>query len=196
MGAIFPMAPLSTRMGFVKKREKDARRSAQRAHRDRVPFPDLQARRSPLFLDKPVAPPSPLQRHNHRRKREAKQKAETLRSNGDMAVFAAVKDLQKSIRSSVALIEKIPKDERGRLRIHDIIKGVDERKFSRKASSAFRFFTSKERRALSSAAGKYRAAAKRLSVSVTAARNLWEATLAEYKRVELVGSKTKAGGLL
>jgi hypothetical protein len=196
MGAIFPMAPLSTRMGFVKKREKEARRSAQRSQRDCVPLPDLEVYRLPAFLDKPVAPPSPLQRHNHRRKREAMQKAETLRLKGDMAVFAAVKDLQKSIRDSVALIEEIPQDERGRLRIHDIIKGVDESKSSEKASSAFRFFTSNERRALSAATRKYRVAAKRLSVPVTTAWNLWETTLADYKRGELNGSKTKAGGLL
>ena len=44
--------------------------------------------------------------------------------------------------------------------------------------------------------GKYRTAAKRLSVSVTAAWNLWEATLAEYKRVELIGSTTKPGGTM
>ena len=37
MGAIFPMAPLATRMGFVRKREKDARRYAQQAQRDCVP---------------------------------------------------------------------------------------------------------------------------------------------------------------
>jgi hypothetical protein len=43
MGAIFPMAPLSTRMGFVKKREKEARRSAQQAQRDYVPLPDQGA---------------------------------------------------------------------------------------------------------------------------------------------------------
>ena len=60
----------------------------------------------------------------------------------------------------------------------------------------FRRFTFEERRALSSTTGKYRTAAKRMSVSVTAAWNLWEATLAEYKRVELIGSTTKAGGLL
>ena len=45
MGAIFPMAPLSTRMGFVKKREKEALRSAQQAQRESVPFPDQGAPR-------------------------------------------------------------------------------------------------------------------------------------------------------
>jgi hypothetical protein len=57
-----------------------------------------------------------------------------------------------------------------------------------------RRFTVDERQALSSTTGKYRAAAKRLSVSVTAAWNLWEVTLAEYKRVELIGCTPKAGG--
>jgi hypothetical protein len=114
---------------------------------------------------------------------------------GDVTVLAAVKDLQKGIRDSVILIDRIPKDERGRLRIHDVIEGVDESTSSRKASSAFRYFTSKERRALSTTTQKYRVAAKRLNVSVTAAWKLWDATLAEYKRAELIGS-TKARGLL
>ena len=81
MGAIFPMAPLETRMGFVKKREKEARRFAQQAQRDCVPLRDQGAHRLPAFLHKP-APLSPLQRHNRRRTREAKQKAEALRLKG------------------------------------------------------------------------------------------------------------------
>ena len=31
MGAIFPMAPLKVRLGLLKRREKEARRSAQQA---------------------------------------------------------------------------------------------------------------------------------------------------------------------
>ena len=81
MGAIFPMAPLATRMGFVRKREKEARRCAQQAQRDCVAFPDQSAHRRPAFLDKPT-PLSPLQRHNRRRTREAKQKAEARRLKG------------------------------------------------------------------------------------------------------------------
>jgi hypothetical protein len=54
MGAIFPMAPLATRMGFVKKRQKEARRSAQQVQRDCVPFSDQGAHRLPAFLDKPA----------------------------------------------------------------------------------------------------------------------------------------------
>jgi hypothetical protein len=195
MGTIFPMASLATRLGLVKKRQKEARRAVEQGHRDCVPSADQGALRIPAFLAKP-APLSPLQRHNRRRKRAATQKAETLRLKGDVTVLAAVKNLQKGIRDSVALIDRIPKDERGRLRIHDVIEGVEKSTSFRKASSAFRYFTSKERRALSATTQKYRVAAKRLSVSVTAAWNLWDATLAEYKRVELIGSTTKARGLL
>jgi hypothetical protein len=60
----------------------------------------------------------------------------------------------------------------------------------------FKYFTSKERRALSVVTRKYGAATKRLTVSVAAVCDLWEATLAEYKRNELLGSSTKAGGRL
>jgi hypothetical protein len=73
-------------------------------------------------------------------------------------------------------------------------KGGEETTASRKTSSVFGRFTFGERRALSSTTGKYRTAAKRLSVSVAAAWSLWEATLAEYKRNEVVGSSTKVGG--
>jgi hypothetical protein len=195
MGATFPMAPLATRMGFVKKRQKEARRSAQQVQRDCVPLPDQGARRLPAFLDKP-APLSPLQRYNRRRTRAAKQKAETRRLTGDMAVSTAVKDLLKAIRDGSAIIARLPTDEWGRVRVYDGAEGGEETTSSRRPSSVFRRFTFEERQALSSTTGKYRAAAKRLSVSVTAAWNLWEATLAEYKRVELIGSTTKAGGRL
>lgn len=195
MGAIFPMAPLATRMGFVKKREKEARRSAQPPQRDCVPFPDQNAHRIPASLDKP-APLNPLQRHNRRRTREAKQKAEARRLNGEMAVSTAVKDLVKAAGDSAAIIARLPRDEWGRVCVYDVTEGGEETTSSRKPSSVFRRFTFEERRALSSTTGKYRAAAKRLSVSVTAAWNLWEATLADYKRVELAGSTTKAGGPL
>jgi hypothetical protein len=195
MGAIFPMAPLATRMGFVKKRQKEARRSAQQVQRDCVPLPDQGAHRLPAFLDKP-APLSPLQRYNRRRTRAAKQKAETRRLTGDMAVSTAVKDLLKAIRDGSAIIARLPTDEWGRVRVYDGAEGGEETTSSRRPSSVFRRFTFEERQALSSTTGKYRAAAKRLSVSVTAAWNLWEATLADYKRVELIGSTTKAGGLL
>jgi hypothetical protein len=195
MGAIFPMAPLSTRMGFVKKREKEARRPAQQAQRDRVLVGDQGAHRLPAFLDKP-APLNPLQRHNRRRTREARQKAEARRLREGIAISTAAKDLVKAIGDSVAIVAQLPKDELGRIRVYDVTDSGEETTSSRKPSSVFRRFTVEERRALSFTTGKYRTAAKRLSVSVTAAWNLWEATLAEYKRVELIGSTTKAGGLL
>ena len=195
MGAIFPMAPLPTRMGFVKKREKEARRLVQRAQRDCVPFPDREAHRLPTFLDKP-APPSPLQRHNRRRTRKAKQKAEARRLKGEIAVSCAVKDLVKAIKDSVVIIGQLPKDEWGRIRVYDVIESGKETTSSRKMSSVFRRFTFEKRGALSSTTGKYRTAAKRLSELVSAAWDLWQATLAEYKRIESVGSTTKAGGIL
>jgi hypothetical protein len=193
MGAIFAMAPLATRMGFVKKREKEARRSALQAQHDCVPFPDQSAHQRPVVLDKPT-PLSPLQRHNRRRTREARQKAEARRLKGEIAVSTAVKDLVKAIGDSVTIITQLPKDEWGRIRTDDVTENGKETTYSRKKSSVFRRFTVEERGALSSTTGKYRTAAKRLSLSVTAAWNLWEATLAEYKRVELIGCTTQPEG--
>ena len=137
---------------------------------------------------------SPLQRHNRRRTREGKQRAEARRLKGEIAVSTAVKDLVKAIGDSVAIIAQLPKDQWGRIRIDDVTESAKETTYSRKTSSVFRRFTVEERGALSSTTGKYRTAAKRLSVSVTAAWNLWEATLAEYQRVELIGCTTKPGG--
>jgi hypothetical protein len=37
MGAIFPMAPLAVRLGFVRKREKEARRAAAKAQLESSP---------------------------------------------------------------------------------------------------------------------------------------------------------------
>jgi hypothetical protein len=195
MGAIFAMAPLATRMGFVKKREKEALRSSLQAQRDCVPFPDQATPQRPVVLDKPT-PLNRLQRHNRRRTREAKQRAEARRLKGEIAVSTAVKDLVKAIGDSVTIITQLPKDEWGRIRIDDVTESGKETTYSRKTSSVFRRFTVEERGALSSTTGKYRTAAKRLSVSVTAVGNLWEVTLADYKRVELSGSTTRAGGLL
>jgi hypothetical protein len=192
MGAIFPMAPLKVREGLLKKREKEARRSAEKASVIAVSGGAPQD-----FLLRPdKLPPNPLQQHNRRRKRAAKQKAETLRLKGDMAVSTAVKELLKAIRDSVAIVARLPRDERGRVRVYDVTEGGAEITSSTKTSSAFRRFTFEERRTLSSTTRKYRTAAKRLSVSVAAAWKLWEATLAEYKRVELIRSSTRPGGIL
>ena len=65
-----------------------------------------------------------------------------------------------------------------------------------KTSPMFKRLTSKETRALSVTTRKDRAAAKRLTASVAAAWSLWEAMLAEYRRIEHAGSATKVGGHL
>jgi hypothetical protein len=150
---------------------------------------------APAFLDKPT-PLSPLQRHNRRRTRKAKQKAEARRLKGEIAVSTAVKDLVKAIGDSAAIIGRLPRDEWGRACVYSVTEEGEETTSLGKTSSVFRRFTFEERRALSSTAGKYRAAAKRLSAAVTAAWNLWDATLGEYKRLELIASTTKAGGCL
>src|ERR1700722_14280188 len=113
-----------------------------------------------------------------------------------MAVSGAVKDLLKAIRESVGSIARVPKDEWGRMHAYGLTKDGEEIPCFEKTSRMFKRFTSKEARALYVTARKYRAAAKRLSASVAAAWSLWEATLAEYKRIELTGSATKAGGHL
>ncbi len=177
MGAIFPMAPLKVREGLLKKREKEARRSPEQASGIAVSSGAPQG----LSTLPDKLPPHPLERHNRRRKRKAKQKAEARRLKEDMAVSAAVKDLLKAIRENVALIARIPKDEWGRMRIYK--DGIEVPSFV-KASLLFKRFTIDERRALSVITRKHRAAAKRLVTSITAARGTWETRLAEYRRKE------------
>jgi len=194
MGAIFPMAPLAVRQGLIKKREKEARRAAEAQERASVlaAAGRALAQRLPTVADKPSR--SRVERQNRRRKREAKRKAEARRLKEDMAVTAAVKDLLKAIRESVALIDRIPKDERGLMRAHDVTEDGDEITSFEKTSFMFKRFTSDERHALSVITRKYRAAAKRQVASIAAARGVWEATLAEYKRNELIKSSPKSGG--
>ena len=192
---IIPKAALAVRQGGVNKCEKDFRRAAQ-----------LQARASALGVRNgagqglPAAPCKPactlFQRNSCRRKREAKQNAEACHLKEDMAVSGAVKDLLKAIRESVGSIARVPKDEWGRMHAYGVTGDGEEIPSFEKTSRMFKRFTSKEARALYVTTRKYRAAAKRLSASVAAAWSLWEATLAEYKRIELTGSATKAGGHL
>jgi len=195
MGAIFPMAPLATRMGFVRKREKEARRSALAEHSGHAPSRDQGVSRLPALLDKP-APLSPLQRHNRRRRRAGKRKEEARRLKEDMAIGTATKDLEKAVRGSAAVIARLPRDELARA--HTFLMTDDGGMIPtvEKPSRMFRRFTLKERRALSAAVGKYRAATKRMRVSVSTAWSVWEATLAEYKRDELTRSSAKPGGIL
>jgi hypothetical protein len=192
---IIPMAALAVRQSGVKKCEKDFRRAAQ-----------LQARTSALGVRNRAgqgAPPAPckpactpFQRSSCPRKREAKQNAEACRLKEDMAVSGAVKNLLKAIRESVGIIARVPKDEWGRMRAHGVTGDGEEIPSFERTSRMFKRFTSKEARSLYVTTRKYRAAAKRLTASVAAAWRLWEATLAEYKRIELTGSATKAGGHL
>jgi len=187
------MAPLATRLGFVKKRQKEARRSALSEDSGHAPSRDQGVSRLPALLDKP-APLSPLQRHNRRRRRAGKQKEEARRLKEDMAIVTASRDLVKAVRGSAVVIARLPRDELGRA--HTFLMTDDGGMIPtvEKPSRMFRRFTLKERRALSAAVGKYRAAAKRMSVSVSTARGVWEATLAEYKRNELTRSSANPGG--
>jgi hypothetical protein len=194
MGKIFPMASLAVRQGLVKKREKEARRAAGLWERASVLAVSGASQRLSEAPDKPAY--DPLQRHNRRRKREAKQKAEARRLKEDMAVSGAVKDLLNAVRESVGIIARVPKDEWGRMHAYDVTEDGEEILSYEKTSRMFKRFASDERRALSVITRKYRAAAKRLTASVAAAYGLWEATLAEYKRIELTGSSTRAGGHL
>jgi hypothetical protein len=148
----------------------------------------------PPVADKPGR--SRLERHNRRRKRKAKQKAEARRVNEDMAVSGGVKDLLKAIRESVATIDRIPKDELGRLCAYDIAEKGEEITFSEKPSRVFERFTAHERNALWVITQKHRAASKRLAASIANVWGIWEATRAEYRRTERIGSATKAGGQL
>jgi hypothetical protein len=195
MGAIVPMTALAVRQGGVKKCEKDFRRATQ-----------LQERAAALGVHNgagqglPSAPCkpacTPFQRHSCRRKREAKRSAEARRLKEDMAVSGAVKDLLKAIRESVGSIARVPKGEWGRMHAYGVTGDGEQIPSFEKTSHMFKRFTSEETRAFYVTTRKYRAAAKRLAASAAAASNLWEATLAQYKRVELTGSATKAGGHL
>jgi hypothetical protein len=195
MGVIFPVAPLAVRRGVVRNRKKEACRSAR-----------LRERASVLGVSNgagqglPVAPckPSctPFQRNSCRRKREAKQNAEACRLKEDMAVSGAFKDLLKAIRESVGSIARVPKDEWGQVHVYGFTEDGEEIPSFEKTSRVFKRFTCKEAHALYVTTRKYRAAARRLTASVAAAWSLWEATLAEYKCIELTGSATTAGGHL
>jgi hypothetical protein len=187
MGAIFPMAPLPVRLGFVRKREREARRAAKAQSQLTAPAAALRSRPAdarPLRAapSKPVL--TGLQRYNARRSREAKQKAEALRVNGDLAVSTAVRDLQKAIQESVDLIARLPRNDRGRVLSHDVTRdGTPCDRFI-KPSWMFSRFTDDERRALSSAIRKHRAAAARLSASIERARSRWLATREGYRTTE------------
>jgi hypothetical protein len=192
LGAIVPMVALAVRPRPVKKREKAARRAAQ-----------WQERASGLSVSNgagqglPYKPErAPFERHSPRRAREAKQNAEARRLKGDMAVSGAVKDLLTAIRESVGSIARVPKDEWGRMYAYGVTEDGEEIPSLEKTSRMFKRFTSKEARELYVTTRGYSAAAKRLTASVAAAWSLWEATLAEYKRIELTGSATKGGGHL
>jgi hypothetical protein len=129
-----------------------------------------------------------------RRPREAKRKAEAWRLKEDIAVCAAVEDLEKAVRESVAAIARIPKGEWGEIIVNEFSEDGEEITFPVATSVVFKRFTSKERRVLSGVTRKYPAAAKRLTASLATAWGLWEATLAEYQQNNLIGSSTKAGG--
>jgi hypothetical protein len=110
-----------------------------------------------------------------------------------MAVCAAVKDLRKAIGDSIAIIARIPKDELGQVTAYEVEDG-QEIISSVEPSCVFERFTAEERHALSAVVRKHRAAAKRLASSIAAAREVWAATLAEYKRNERIAPAAKAGG--
>jgi hypothetical protein len=192
MGAIIPMAAPAVRHGLVKKQEKKARRAAK-----------LQERASVLGVNNgagqglPHKPAStPFERHSCRQKHEAKQKTPARRLKEDVTVSGAVKDLLKAIREGVGIIARVPKDEWGRMHAYGVTGDGEEIPSFEKTSRMFKRLTPKETRALLVITRKYRAAAKRLTASVAAAWSLWEATLSEYKRIELTGSAMKVGGHL
>jgi hypothetical protein len=187
MGKIFPMAPLAVRLGFVRKREKEARRAAVAQSELTLPTTALRPKPAdarPLWEEssKPVL--SGLQRYNARRSREAKRKAEAFRVKGNLAVSTAVRDLLKAIQESVDLIARLPRNNRGRVHTYDVTcDGTPCDRFI-KPSWMFARFTDDERRALSSAIRKHRAAAARLSASIHCARGRWLAASEGYKTAE------------
>lgn len=180
MGAYFPMAPLAVRLGFVRKREKEARRTAEAQQQASSPA----AATRPAHAVEPKPTTSSFERRENRRKREAKQKAEALRVKEDVAVSGAARNLLKAVRESVALIDRLPRDDKGRLRTYDVTEDGAELEHFEKPSRVFRRFTFEELRALSVVACKHRAAAKRLSRSVASARGAWDGALFGCKKME------------
>jgi hypothetical protein len=187
-GAIIWMAALAVRRGLVKKRERETRRG------ERASVLGVSNGAGQVLPHKPAC--TPFEQHSWRQKHEAKQKAAARRLKEDVTVSGAVQALLKAIRVSVGIIARVPKDEWGRMHAYGVTGDGEEIPSFEKTSRMFKRFTSKETRALSVTTRKYRAAAKRLTASVAAAWSLWEATLAEYKRIELTGSAMKAGGHL
>lgn len=192
MGAHHCMASEAIRLGRVRKREKEAQRAAKAQIRLALVAAAIEP--APVAADT-RQPKSPFCRREARRKRGAQQKAETHRLKEDLAVSAAVKDLLKAIRESVAIIDQVPKDGRGRMRAHDVTEDGEEVTSFEKTSRMFKRFTVDERYALSVITRKHRSAAKRLTASISAARGVWQATLAEYERNDSIGSTIKARGL-
>jgi hypothetical protein len=184
MGAIFPMAPLTVRQGLVKKREKEARRAAETQERASVQAAagSALAQRLQPVADKPGR--SRLQRYNARRSREATRKAETRRVNGDVAISTAVKDLLKAIQESVDLIARLPRNDRGSVLCHDVTEDGTPRDRFIKPSWMFAHFTDDERRALSAAIRKHRAAAARLGAPIHCSRSRWLAASEGHKKAE------------
>jgi hypothetical protein len=90
----------------------------------------------------------------------------------------------KAIQESVDLIARLPRNDRGRVLCHDVTRdGTPCDRFI-KPSWMFARFTDDERRALSSAIGKHRAAATRLSASIECARSRWLAAREGYETTE------------
>jgi hypothetical protein len=108
--------------------------------------------------------------------------------NGDLAVSTAVRDILKAIQESVDLIGRLPRNDRGRVLCHDVRRdGTPCDRFI-KPSWMFARFTDDERRALSAATRKHRAAAARLSASIHRARSRWFAASEGYKSAERRGT--------
>ena len=92
MGKIFPMAPLKVRQGFVRKREKEARRAVETRARASVKTAGARvlAQCFPAVADKPT--PTRLEQYSRRRRRTAKQKAEAYRLKQDIAISTGAKE--------------------------------------------------------------------------------------------------------
>ncbi len=102
-GAIFPMVSESVRRGYVRRREKDARRALSEAASNQQSFietPLKKARRGDNRIEREAE-----KRHNASIRRETR-KAEAARLNVEMAVSAAIDAFRAEIRLTVRYLDE------------------------------------------------------------------------------------------
>src|SRR5271165_2410751 len=194
MGKIFPMASLVVRLGFVRKREKEARRAAEAQRlpapdRNTIQAPPLEAKRT-LLAASPRQHVTGLHAYNAHRSRESRRKADAKRRGEEGSVIAAIRALEKDIRENVRYIDRWAQDD-GRVALanDELPIGIEDVPFGRKIerkkpSDAFSRLTEGSREALRAVMRKHRGASARLRSSIDAVLAAYRAALERYEKIE------------